>query len=260
MSQNVDYSAEIGQAAQLLAQNRFVIAFTGAGLSTRSGIPDFRSPDTGLWARIDLNRRDEPRVTSIQGFALNPQAFYNGFSPLVEKIFAAEPNPAHFALAKLENTGFIKTVITQNADLLHQRAGSQRVIEVHGTILEATCIRCYRVVPARPLFLQFFIDGQVPRCRECDGVMKPNVILTGEQLPRIAILAAKQAVRACDVMLVAGTSLPGGPATALVESASAQGTKLIIVNLTPTLLDHKAKVVIHADVVKVLPALLNYLP
>jgi len=260
MSEISEYFSQIRSAADILRQSHLAVTFTGAGLSTRSGIPDFRSPGTGLWARIDLSRRDEPNAASIQGFARNPQAFYNGFGPLVEKIFNAEPNPAHFALAKLEADGYIKTIITQNADLLHLRAGSQRVIEVHGTLLEATCIRCYKVKPARPLFLQFFIDGQVPRCRECNGVMKPNVILTGEQLPKIAIIAARKAVQKCDVMLIAGTSLPGGPATELVEIAYDQGAKLILVNLTPTLFDSKAEIVIKADVVKVLPALLNYLP
>ena len=259
MSDTSEHFSQIRRAADILMQSHLTVAFTGAGLSTRSGIPDFRSPKTGLWARADLSQSNELSVGSIRGFPRDPQAFYNGFGPLVKKIFDAEPNSAHFALTRLETSGYIKTIITQNADLLHQRAGSQQVIEVHGSLAEATCIQCYKIVSARPLFEQFFVDGQVPCCQKCGGVMKPNVILTGEQLPRDAIFAAQLAVLQCDVMLIAGTSLPGGPATALAEAALKQGTRLIIINLTPTLLDSYADIVIHSDVVEVLPALADIL-
>ena len=259
MHQKLDPSPDVDFAARLLAQSHSAVAFTGAGLSTRSGIPDFRSPGTGLWARVDETRDDEIYAGSIHSFSRDPQAFYNGFGPLVKKIFKASPNPAHFALAELESRGFIKTLITQNADMLHQRAGSKNVIEVHGSLTMATCITCYQESPAFPLFEQFFDDGRVPLCQECGGVMKPNVILTGEQLPAQVMLAARKAVQTCDALLIAGTSLAGGPATALVERALAHGAKLIIINLLPTLLDSEAEVVIHADVVKVLPALADNL-
>lgn len=247
-----DRDPRIQQAANLLTESRAAVAFTGAGLSTPSGIPDFRSPGTGLWARLESDRMDE---STIQAFGRDPQTFYQRMKPLFQKIITAEPNAAHYALAELEAKGKIQVVITQNADMLHQRAGSKNVIEIHGSLTEATCIQCYRIAPFRPLLDQYLTDGIVPRCKECGGTMKPNVILTGEQLPVRAMLAAQQAIRHTDLLLVAGTSLAGGPSSALVDTAYLRGLKLIIVNQTPTLLDQVADVIIHADVATILPAI-----
>ncbi len=259
MSNISEHLSKLRIAADILSDSSSAVAFTGAGLSTRSGIPDFRSPGVGLWARIDEAEDGELQAGSIQGFSRDPQAFYNNFGSLVKRIYTAEPNPAHFALAELEAHGYIKALITQNADMLHQRAGSKNVIEVHGSLTTATCITCYKQFPAVQLFKQFFNDGRVPRCKSCGGVMKPNVILTGEQLPAQAILAAMKAVQKCGVLLIAGTSLAGGPATALTERAHDLGAKLLVINHLPTLLDSQAEVVIHADVVDVLPALIDVL-
>jgi len=249
----------IQDATKLLADSRAAVAFTGAGLSTPSGIPDFRSPETGLWARLEAAGADETQAGTIQAFGRDPQTFYERMKPLFQKIVSAEPNPAHYALAELEAKGIIQVVITQNADMLQQRAGSKNVIEVHGSLAEATCIQCYKITPFRPLLDQFLSDGIVPRCKECGGVMKPNIILTGEQLPVQAILAAKQAIRRADLLLIAGTSLAGGPTTALVDSAYLQGSKLILVNQTPTLLDNVAEIVIRDDVSIALPAVVKVL-
>jgi len=249
----------IQSATKLLADSRAAVAFTGAGLSTPSGIPDFRSPETGLWARSEAAGTDETQAGTIQAFGRDPQTFYQRMKPLFQKIITAEPNAAHYALAELETRGIIHTIITQNADMLHQRAGSKNVIEVHGSLAEATCIQCYKVKPFPPLLDQFLSDGIMPRCQECGGAMKPNVILTGEQLPVKAILAAKQAIRRADILLIAGTSLAGGPATALVDASYLQGSKLILVNRTPTLVDNVAEVIIHADVVIALPAIVKAL-
>ena len=243
----------IESAVKLLAESRAAVAFTGAGLSTPSGIPDFRSPETGLWARLEAAGTEEAQSGTIQAFGRDPQTFYQRMKPLFQKIITAEPNAAHYALAELEAKGIIHTVITQNADMLQQRAGSKNVIEVHGSLAESTCIQCYKAKPFRPLLDQYLTDGIVPRCKECGGVMKPNVILTGEQLPVKAILAAQQSIRRADVLLIAGTSLAGGPSSALVDSAYLQGSKLILVNQTPTLLDQVAEVIIHEDVAIVLP-------
>ena len=256
---DVDVGVQVKRAARLLAGSRFAVAFTGAGISTPSGIPDFRSPGTGLWARLEASLNEEAPVETVHSFAHDPKTFYERMGPLFQKIIIAQPNPAHHALAEMGKLGIIQAVITQNADMLHQRAGSQRVIEVHGTLAEATCIRCYKVRPFRPLLERFFADGQVPTCKDCGGVIKPNVILTGEELPAKAVLAARQAIRQCDVLLAAGTSLAGGPATALVETAHAQGTKLIIVNLTPTLMDTVVEIAIQANVVTALPAIASRL-
>ena len=252
------YVNGIKRAAHMLSACSWAVAFTGAGISTPSGIPDFRSPETGLWSRRGLSDVDN-EVASPLRFAHDPQGFYNWMRPLIQKILTAEPNPAHFALAELENLGFIHAIITQNADMLHQRAGSNCVIEVHGTLAETVCISCYEVVPSQRILKEYLSDGEVPRCEACGGVLKPNVIFSGEQLPAAALLAARNAVNQCDVMLIAGTSLSGGPATRLAELAQSRDTSLIIINLTPTLLDSVAEVVIRSDVAESLPAIVTKL-
>ncbi|HMN00448.1 MAG TPA: NAD-dependent protein deacylase [Anaerolineales bacterium] len=256
MSQ-VNFLAEIAQAASLMAKNRRAVAFTGAGISTRSGIPDFRSPETGLWARAEALQEKEIERGTLQGFIRDPQALYEGFKPLIEAVFAAQPNAAHLALAEMEEMEYLQAVVTQNGDMLHQKAGLSNVIELHGTLGEVVCISCYKVYPSRPFLEQFLRDERTPICPDCRGVLKPNVILTGEQLPVKAILAARSAIRQSDLILIAGTSLVGGPATALVEEALVQGKKIIVINLTPTIFDTAADVVIRADVVIALPALVK---
>lgn len=256
MSQ-VNFSVEVGQAASLLTKTRQAVAFTGAGMSTRSGIPDFRSPRTGLWSRAEALQEKELERGTLQGFNRDPQAFYDGFKPLLKAVLAAQPNAAHHALVELEERGYLQAVISQNADMLHQQAGSKNVIELHGTLGEVVCISCYKLYSSRSFLEQFLRDGLVPLCPDCHGVLKPNVILVGEQLPAKAMLAARRAVQNSDLILVAGTSLAGGPATALVEEAQAQDKKIIVINLTPTIFDAVADVVIRADVVIVLPALVK---
>jgi NAD-dependent deacetylase len=193
-------------------------------------------------------------VASLFAFRLQPQAFYDWIRPLARLMLDAQPNPAHYALARLEAAGLLKSVITQNIDGLHQQAGSQRVHEVHGHMRQATCVRCYQVVPADHLIEAFLDGGQVPYCM-CGGVMKPNVILYGEQLPLQVLTAARQDARACDLMLVIGSSLEVEPAAALPLVALGQGARLVIVNYQSTHLDERADVLIRADVAKVLPYL-----
>jgi len=241
--------AKIERAAELIRQSQHMVAFTGAGHSTPSGIPDFRSPGSGLW------EKDNPLlVASIWAFRLNPKTFYNWIRPLAETMLNAAPNPAHYALADLEARGILKTIITQNIDNLHQRAGSRRVLELHGHMREATCVRCYREVPVDPMVEAFIRDGQVPHC-ECGGVLKPNVILFGEQLPVKVLNAAMAEARRCDLILVAGSSLTVSPAADIPFVAVESGAKAIIVNFQPTSFDPLAKVVIHGDVTEVLPAI-----
>ncbi len=242
---------KIQQAANLFRKAKHAIALTGAGHSTPSGIPDFRSPDSGLWATAD-----PMMVASISGFRLNPQAFFDWVRPLAELLLRAEPNPAHHALAELETMGLLQAVITQNIDELHQKAGSKRVLELHGHFRQATCIRCYKVVAAQELMQEFVASGEVPRC-QCGGVMKPNVILFGEQLPVEVLNAAQQEARQCDVILVAGSSLQVAPASDIPLIAHRHGAEIVIVNYEPTPLDRHASVVIHEDVAKVLPRIVR---
>jgi len=238
---------QVEHAADLIRHAQHMVAFTGAGHSTASGIPDFRSPGSGLW------EKDNPMlVASIWAFRLNPTTFYDWIRPMVATLLTAAPNAAHQALALLEELGLLKTVITQNIDNLHQRAGSRRVLELHGHLREATCIRCYKVVPIDPHMEHLVLGGKVPHC-ECGGVFKPNVILFGEQLPIRVLNQAIAEARRCDLMLIAGSSLEVTPAADIPYLAVRQGAKAIIVNLQPTELDASADVVIHGDVTEILP-------
>lgn len=242
---NLDH--QITHAAELLGRASCAVALTGAGISTPSGIPDFRSPDSGLW-----DQGDPFAVASISAFQRNPQQFFDWIRPPARLIEQAHPNPALHALARLESAGLLKSVITQNIDGLHRRAGSGRVHEVHGHIREATCIRCHHVVPTDRLIASFLDSGEIPHC-SCGGVLKPNVILYGEQLPPEAVTGARQDVDDCDLMVVAGSSLEVVPVADLPSVAVDRGCRLIIVNYEPTYLDEKADVIIHHDVAEVLP-------
>jgi NAD-dependent deacetylase len=242
---------KIKQGAELIRQSRRMAAFTGAGHSTSSGIPDFRSPDSGLW-----EKHDPMLVASIWAFRLNPKSFYDWIGPMVDTLSNAEPNPAHDALAELEQLGHLQVVITQNIDNLHQQAGSRRVLELHGHLREATCVRCYKKVSVDPAVVQYIRNGQVPRC-ECGGVMKPDVILFGEQLPIRVLNQAMDEARRCDLILVAGSSLEVTPAADIPFLAVDSGAKAIMVNLEPTAFDARADVVIHGDVAEILPRLVE---
>ncbi len=240
-------SSLIQHAARLLQEAEYAVALTGAGISTPSGIPDFRSPGSGLWAQVD-----PMEVASRWGFLRHPEKFYAWVRPLADTMAAAKPNSAHHALAALEAAGMIRTVITQNVDGLHQAAGSRNVLEVHGHFREATCLHCAAVHPGEGLLQRFQETGQAPRCA-CGGVLKPNVVLFGDPLPPDVLREAQRAVRRCDVMLVAGSSLEVVPAGDWPGEVVARGGKLIIVNMTPTPFDPRADVVIHGDVSQVLP-------
>jgi len=238
----------LSEAARLIRRARHVVALTGAGLSTRSGIPDFRSAGSGLWEKYD-----PMEVASIYAFRRNPERFYTWIRPLGDRLNLAEPNKAHGALAELESGGWLKATITQNIDGLHQKAGCQEVLELHGDLRHATCTSCGLVVSAETVFQEFLEWGQVPRCASCAGVMKPNVVFIGEQLPADVVQESLDHLRRADVLLVAGSSLEMAPASELPLVVSDHGGHLILVNLERTYLDDLADVVIHADVVDALP-------
>ncbi|MFO7680155.1 MAG: NAD-dependent deacylase [Chloroflexota bacterium] len=244
------HEALIQQAVGILKNARSVVALTGAGISTRSGIPDFRSPESGLWDHVD-----PMDVATITAFKRNPQAFFDWIRPLVQHIVRAEPNAAHRALANLEKYGPLKGIITQNIDVLHTRAGSQNIYEVHGHLREATCMQCLETYATELVLDKYLLNGDVPRCPACRGVLKPNVILFGEILPITILNRARRLTQECDVMIVAGSSLEVAPAGDLPMLAKFAGAKVIIVNYAETHLDDLADVVIHADVTEVLPRL-----
>ncbi|NDJ76187.1 MAG: NAD-dependent deacylase [Chloroflexi bacterium] len=237
-------------ALDILRGAEYLVALTGAGISTHSGIPDFRSPHCGLW------ERDNPaEVASLYGFRYYPERFYNWMRPLAHQILDAIPNPAHEALAHLESQGRLKSVITQNIDMLHASAGSQTVYELHGHLREVTCIHCFQTYPAEAVLLEYLETNKLPLCSACGHVLKPNVILVGEQLPAQALTAARREAQRCDAMLIIGSSLEAYPAAQLPLIARQNDAALIIVNLTATPIDTHAQVVIHDDAVLVLPQL-----
>ncbi len=237
-------------AADLFRQAKHAVALTGAGLSTPSGIPDFRSTGTGLWSR------DEPmEVASLSTFRTAPERFFEWFRPLAGQIFHAQPNPAHISLAKLEKAGRICSIITQNIDMLHQKAGSKTVIEMHGTMQTLTCTQCYHRAEAQLHLDNFIENGRIPRCPRCERTLKPDVILFGEQLPQAAWSKAQREARACDLMLVAGSSLEVLPAAGLPMQALDRGAHLIIVNNAQTYLDVRADAVFTEDAAVIIPAI-----
>ena len=238
---------QIDQAVQLINQANEIVAMTGAGISTPSGIPDFRSAKSGLWDFVD-----PLSVASIYAFRQNPQQFFAWVRPLAQKLLDADPNPAHDALVMLEKNGKLKAIVTQNIDNLHDRAGSKIVHELHGHLRELTCVRCYKIHPSTEILPVFVDGGDIPYC-DCGGMLKPNVILFGEQLPVRELVAAQKVIKTADLVLVAGSSLEVAPASDLPSLALENGAKLIMVNYHDTYLDNKADLVIHADVAEVLP-------
>ena len=241
---NIEYTAE------LLRKAKHAVVLTGAGISTPSGIPDFRSEGTGLWSR------DEPlEVASLNTFRTDPDRFFVWFRPLASQIFNAVPNPAHVALAELETAGCVQSIITQNIDALHHKAGSKNVIEMHGTMRTLSCTLCFQKAEAKDYLKVFVEQGELPRCPGCNGVLKPDVILFGEQLPQKAWYAAQRESRQCDLMLVAGSSLEVLPVAGLPMQAIDRGSHLVILNNATTYLNVRADIVIQEDVAAIMPAI-----
>lgn len=244
----------IRKAADVLRGARHAVAFTGAGISTPSGIPDFRSKNTGLW-----ETSNPMEVASIRVFQSHPERFYNWLRPLMRVSLGAGPNPAHNALAQLEEAGVIKAVITQNIDDLHTRAGSKNVYEVHGSVRTLTCPQCHKTHPAESFTQQILEDAEMPRCSHCGRVMKPDIVLFGEMLPVDVWQAAEEHCLQADAMLVIGSSLEVWPAAGLPQIAIEHGAPLIINNLSPTPLDRMAAVLLPHDVADVMPKIAGYL-
>ena len=222
-------TTNIEYAAELLRKAKYAVVLTGAGISTPSGIPDFRSEGTGLWSR------DEPlEVASLSTFRTDPERFFVWFRPLA---------------------GRIQSVITQNIDALHHKAGSKNVIEMHGTLRTLSCTQCFQQAEAEPYLKAFVEQGELPHCSRCNGLLKPDVILFGEQLPQRAWYNAQSECRKCDLILVAGSSLEVLPVAGLPMQAIDRGSHLVILNNATTYLDVRADVVIPEDVASIIPAI-----
>lgn len=226
------------------------VAFTGAGLSTASGLPDLRSED-GIW------RDHDPDDFTIDAFERDPGDFWRRVIALREDAFppAVEPNEAHRALARLERAGALGTVITQNPDGLHQAAGSEDVIELHGSFRTAVCQSCANRQSMDALGAGLAEGDLPPTCEDCGGTLKPDTVLFGEQLPQYSLLRAHAVAEKCDVFLVVGSSLTVEPAARLPETAADRGATLVVVNPGGTPLDDEAAYTFHQDVTTVLPEL-----
>jgi len=240
-------SRAVEQAAAILAQGKPAVALTGAGMSTESGLPDFRSPG-GLWGEYD-----PLEVATLSAFRRAPQKFYEFYRRRLARLADAAPNPGHRALADLESAGRLSAVITQNVDGLHQAAGSRRVIELHGNLREAACPDCGWIGPIS-IVTEALDCGGLPACPRCGGRVKPNVVLFGEMLPETAYLEAERACRDAGALLVVGSSLQVTPAAWLPEVAHRHGAAVMIINDAPTPLDHLARVILRGRAGDLLPA------
>jgi NAD-dependent deacetylase len=246
MDKNLEHL--IHQAAELIRSARSAVTFTGAGISTPSGIPDFRSPETGLW-----NKNDPYEVASLTAFKYHPEKFYDWIRPLIAISQSAQPNQAHITLAKLEQAGFLKAVITQNIDGMHQKAGSKEVIELHGTTQTATCLKCGKQYSGENLIKEVAENNTIPYCKVCGAVLKPDIILYEELLPEKAWGRALDLCEQADVILVIGSSLEVYPANTLPEAGLRHGAKIIINTLSPTHLDNQAEILLQNDIIATIP-------
>lgn len=221
--------AEVEKTAKLILEAKYAIVLTGAGISTESGIPDFRSPGTGLWSKVDPYE-----FGTASTFNQNPSNFFELARELAPTLFSARPNKGHRALAKLEKLGFIKVIITQNIDDLHQRAHTKNILEVHGNLREGFCTHCEKIVPIWTLVEDFFA-GKIPTC-ECGGMLRPNVVMFGEQPHNIP--ESFQHAEKCDLCLVVGSSLVVMPINMVPQIALNHGAKLVIINHGPAAATH----------------------
>ena len=246
MTGSVTLSEEaIQKLGQLIDEASNIVCFTGAGISTESGIPDFRSPGTGLWNKI--------RPIQFQDFIASEEARQESWQRKFSSdrtMETAEPNMGHFALARLVELGKCSAIITQNVDNLHQNSGipDERVIELHGNASYASCLSCGTRYELADLELQFKDIGTVPPCSNCGGLIKTATISFGQSMPEAEMVRAQEETDSCSLMIVLGSSLSVYPAASFPEYAKRRGAKLAIVNREPTPLDDIADVVIHEQI------------
>ncbi|BDC17799.1 NAD-dependent protein deacetylase [Acidianus sp. HS-5] len=236
------------KVVELLLSSTYAIAFTGAGISTASGIPDFRGKE-GLWKKYS------PEIASIDYFRRDPKGFWEFYSTRMRGLFNAKPNEAHYALARLEKMGLIKYVITQNIDGLHQKAGSTNVIELHGTMQKSYCSSCFRQYDSREV-LKMIDRGNLPPKCSCGGVIRPDVVLFGEAVKDIDF--AVRIAYESDLVLVVGSSLTVYPANLIPQIVKEErGGSLIIINADETPLDGEADVIIREPIEIALPRIVE---
>jgi len=245
---------ELQFAADAIRNAETVVALTGAGVSTASGVPDFRS-DGGVWDRFD------PMDFHISRLERDPEGFWTDRVAMIEEVFSADqaPNIAHKTLVKLEDADRLDALITQNVDGLHQRAGHEDVIEIHGNGDRVVCRNCRVRYEAGPFYDAVRAEKSPPHCPDCDAVLKPDVVLFGETLPEHALYRSHSLAEQADVFIVVGSSLQVEPAASLPRTAADSGATLVIVNLEATGLNRQAEYEFRADVTEALPKLYSRL-
>jgi len=233
---------EIERLAQLIMESKKVVVFTGAGVSTESGIPDFRGPK-GIWSKYD------PEDFTIQKFLSSPSARKTVWKMSAESglLTEAEPNPAHYAIAELHQLGKLDCVITQNIDNLHQKAGvpGDRVFELHGNMRRVVCLSCHRRFPMPEVLRKIEEGVEVPDSPDCRGILKPDAVFFGESLPQETLQEAIRRAQDCNLFIVIGSTLVIYPAAYIPTYAREAGAKLVIINLTSTPFDRHAEVIIR---------------
>ncbi len=230
---------DITKLWELITKAKHCVVLTGAGISTLSGIPDFRGVG-GLYHRKDI---DANRLFDVHAFRADPSYYYKHSRDfLYEK--AAIPNIVHEVLAKLEDRGYVKAIITQNVDILHQKAGSHEVFELHGSPLIHTCLSCRKEYDFDSVLAKFE-KAEVPHCDACNGVLKPNIVFFGESLPFDALSMSEQHAKKTDLLIVLGTSLTVFPAADIPRIAQASGAKIAIINAAETYIDSVASYKAH---------------
>ncbi|HEX2234556.1 MAG TPA: NAD-dependent deacylase [Thermoleophilaceae bacterium] len=248
-------SAEATRLAELLRGAERAVVLTGAGISVPSGIPDFRTPGEGLWEHVN-----PMEVAHIDAWRQDPDRFWSFYSQRFASLVDRRPNPAHEAVAELERRGLVRGVITQNVDRLHRLAGTQKLVEVHGSIDWSVCMECGGKVPLeRVIAMVEEAGGGAPECEACITPLKPDVVLFGELLPEAAIAEAQALAAEADLMLCIGSSLEVYPVAGLPSLTRASGGKVAIVTQGPTPYDREAEVKLDGDVVDELRAVLGAL-
>ncbi len=242
--------SEIEALATLLLERQQSVVLTGAGISTESGIPDFRSP-TGIWAEYD-----PMEYATIDAFRRDPVKVWEFYALRFDVLTQAQPNAGHLALAELERRGLVEALVTQNIDGLHERAGSRDVIEVHGSIRTASCLACGERMPLADV-VAALRDAPAPPCPRCGAIVKPDVVMFGELLPAAAIDRAVDLAERAGLLLVVGSSLEVYPVAGLPEATVSAGGSLAIVNRGPTPFDGLAEVRIDGAAGDVLSALVE---
>jgi len=241
-------SKDIQKLANYIKISRNTVFFGGAGVSTESGIPDFRS-ETGLYAAQDVYGYPPEVLLSYSFFRQKPELFFRYYR---ENLIAdVKPNPAHFALAKLESQGKLVAVITQNIDGLHQAAGSQNVLELHGTNHHHYCMEC-----AAKYTLDYILQQNIiPKCEKCGGIVRPDVVMYEEQLNNAVITASIKAIERAELLIVGGTSLAVYPAAGLIDYFT--GDNLVLINKSATSRDNQAQFVISGAIGEVMSAVME---